>query len=52
MRYDHYCGDIFESDEFLDLLCYINNNGNEVAYHGHNHGYVAPSSNRRTWVNE
>lgn len=45
-------GDIFESREFGDLLGHIVGSGNEIAYHGHNHGMANPTLDPLTWSGE
>lgn len=51
MPYQHYAGDIFENNSFLELLSEINSSGNEIAYHGHNHGFINPKS-LKEWTRE
>lgn len=44
--------DIFKSPEFMELINYIISSGNEIAYHGHNHGSIQPTINPETWCKE
>jgi len=51
-RYEKKGNDIFFSKEFMQLLLYIVNNGNEIAYHGHNHGKINPTIDSLSWCKE
>jgi hypothetical protein len=44
--------DIYQTDEFKELLKYIIKSGNEIAYHGHHHGLKNATSDKKTWCRE
>jgi hypothetical protein len=50
--YKGYTGDIFENKDFKELIRFILSSGNEFAWHGHNHGKIAPTENTATWCME
>jgi hypothetical protein len=50
--YKGYTGDIFENQEFKDLINFVLSTGNEIAWHGHNHGLKAPTEDTNTWCKE
>jgi len=47
-----YLYSIFDTKDFIDLLRYIIKSGNEIAYHGHHHGYKNASFLQPTWCKE
>jgi hypothetical protein len=50
--YDHACAEPFQEPEFIELLLGIQSTGNELAYHGHHHGLLAPTLDPSTWSGE
>ncbi len=50
--YPSFGSDIFQSDEFKQLLLYIVSENNEIAYHGYHHGSPHPTLDPSTWSKE
>lgn len=42
-QYERHTGNIFSSQKFIDLMAYVVETGNEISYHGHDHGIINPS---------
>lgn len=51
-KYDKDINDIYANRKFVEMLKYIILNGNEIAYHGHNHGKISPTIEPTTWCKE
>lgn len=51
-EYEKYGNDIFFSKDFAQLLQFIVNTGNEIAYHGHNHGKINATIDSSSWCKE
>jgi len=51
-KYEKYGNDIFFSKDFTQLLQFIVNTGNEIAYHGHNHGKINSTIDSSSWCKE
>lgn len=51
-EYEKQGSDIFFSKDFMQLLQYIVTTGNEIAYHGHNHGKINATIDPASWCRE
>jgi len=51
-EYEKQGNDIFFSEDFKQLLQYIVKTGNEIAYHGHNHGKLNATIDPASWCKE